>query len=41
LTGVQRWSPRCQSLQERIVDYLRECLTAEKNAAEFALLIDG
>ncbi len=41
LTGVRRWSSRCQSLQERIVDYLRECLTAEKNAAEFALLIDG
>jgi hypothetical protein len=41
LTGARRWSSRCQNLQERIVDYLRECLTAEKNAAEFSLLIDG
>lgn len=41
LTGARRWSSRCQNLQERIVEYLRECLNAEKNSADFALLIDG
>lgn len=40
LTGAQRWCNRCQSLQDRIVDYLRECVTAEKNEKEFSLVVE-
>lgn len=29
LTHARRWSPRCEALQEQIVDYLRQCLRAE------------
>lgn len=29
LTQARRWSPRCDALQEQIVEYLRQCLTAE------------
>src|SRR5688572_24783942 len=29
LAGARRWSPRCESLQDQIVEYLRQCLTAE------------
>jgi hypothetical protein len=30
LTGAKRWTPRCQDLNDRIVDYLRECLSTEE-----------
>jgi hypothetical protein len=39
LAGARRWSSRCQTLQDRIVQYLRECLTAEANKRDFALLV--
>ena len=29
LLGAQRWGERCRSLEEQIVSYLQECLTAE------------
>jgi hypothetical protein len=29
LTGRQRWCPFCQRMNDQIVDYLRECFTAE------------
>jgi hypothetical protein len=29
LAGAQRWSPRCQTLHDRIVDFLRSSLSAE------------
>ncbi len=29
LAGARRWSPRCQNLNDRIVDYLRASLSAE------------
>jgi hypothetical protein len=29
LTGRQRWCPRCENMSDQIVDYLRECFTAE------------
>ncbi len=29
LAGVKRWSSRCQDLNDRIVDYLRNCMTTE------------
>jgi hypothetical protein len=40
LAGARRWSSRCQTLQDRIVEYLRECLTAEANKGEFALVVE-
>ncbi|MGH7942221.1 MAG: hypothetical protein ACREE6_08750 [Limisphaerales bacterium] len=32
LTHARRWSARCDALQEQIVEYLRQCLTAESCA---------
>jgi len=29
LAGARRWSPRCEQLQDQIVNYLRGCLTVE------------
>jgi hypothetical protein len=40
LTGVRRWSPRCEQLQDQIVDYLRECLTAETEQNKCALVVE-
>jgi len=40
LAGAQRWSLRCQYLQDRIVEYLRECLTAERRQTDFALVVE-
>ena len=30
LAGRQRWCPRCQKLNDQIVDYLRECFCSEQ-----------
>jgi hypothetical protein len=40
LAGARRWNPRCRQLQDRIVDYLRQCLNAEPAKAAFALVIE-
>ncbi|MFO1487323.1 MAG: hypothetical protein U1F65_02485 [Verrucomicrobiota bacterium] len=40
LAGAQRWSRRCQTLHNRIVEFLRECLTAEGTQAECALVVE-
>lgn len=40
LTGARRWSSRCETLQVQIVEYLRECLSAETPSGECALLVD-
>jgi len=40
LAGARRWSPRCQSLHDQIVIYLRECLGAEARATECALVVE-
>jgi hypothetical protein len=40
LAGAQRWSPRCERMQEQIVDYLRECLVAEPEQNECALVVE-
>jgi hypothetical protein len=40
LTGARRWSPHCQSLEEEIVAYLRQCLSAESAPKEFALVVE-
>ena len=30
LAGRRRWCPRCQTLSDQIVEYLRECFTSEQ-----------
>jgi hypothetical protein len=40
LAGAQRWSPRCQSLQDQIVEFLRNCFTTEANQPKCALLVE-
>jgi len=40
LTGARRWGLRCRTLEGEIVDYLRECLSAEPALTEFALLVE-
>ena len=39
LVGAQRWGPRCQDLNDQIVDYLRTCLSAEKDGITCALVV--
>jgi hypothetical protein len=40
LAGAQRWSARCDKMQEQIVGYLRECLTAEPEQNDCALVVE-
>jgi hypothetical protein len=40
LAGVRRWSHRCEALQDQIVSYLRECLSAEPEPAQCALVVE-
>lgn len=40
LTGARRWTHRCRDLQDRIIDFLRECLAAEPQVASCALLVE-
>lgn len=40
LAGARRWSARCESLQDQIVSYLRECLNRESREAECRLLVE-
>jgi hypothetical protein len=40
LAGAQRWSARCEKVQEQIVGYLRECLVAEQEQKDCALMVD-
>ncbi len=40
LAGAQRWGPRCERMQEQIVEYLRNCLTAEAEKTECALVVE-
>jgi hypothetical protein len=39
LAGTRRWTRRCQSLSDQIVDYLRHCLSNESNANRCSLLV--
>jgi hypothetical protein len=39
LTGAKRWTARCQGLNDRIVDYLRSCLTTEKGGETCAMVV--
>ncbi|MGH7939838.1 MAG: hypothetical protein ACREFR_02045 [Limisphaerales bacterium] len=38
LARARRWSARCEQLQEQIVEYLRQCLSAE--AGDCALVVE-
>jgi hypothetical protein len=40
LTGAQRWSGRCQTMQEQVVEYLRKCLSALGKGKEVALVVE-
>ena len=40
LAGARRWTPRCRSLQEQIVTYMRECLSAEQSSGDLSLVVD-
>jgi hypothetical protein len=39
LAGAQRWTPRCQSLHDQIVEFLRHCLSTEPKQVDCALLV--
>lgn len=39
LSGARRWSPRCQRLQDQIVEYLRGCLVQEQPARPCELMV--
>jgi hypothetical protein len=40
ITRARRWSRRCEKLEEQIVEYLRQCLTAERGKNECALVVE-
>jgi len=40
LAGARRWSPRCEQIQDQIVEFLRGCLTAEPAPGTCALVVD-
>jgi hypothetical protein len=39
IAGAQRWNLRCRNLEERIVEYLRECLSAEPRQRDFSMVV--
>jgi len=39
LLGASRWSRRCEGMSDRIVDYVRDCLTHETEAGDCAVII--
>ena len=40
LAGARHWSVRCEKLQDCIVEYLRQCLTAEPEQNDCALVVE-
>ncbi len=40
LIGARRWSGRCRKLEEQIVAFLRECLSAETRDSEYSLVVE-
>jgi hypothetical protein len=40
LAGARRWSGRCEKLRDQIVEYLRQCLTAEPEQNDCALVVE-
>lgn len=39
LVGADRWGLRCRSLEEQIVEYLRQCLSSEVTPAAIELIV--
>ena len=39
LTGAKNWSPRCQKLNDQIVDYLRSIVASHQQQARLTLMI--
>jgi hypothetical protein len=39
IAGARRWSRRCERLEDQIIAFLRECLTAETAQNECALVV--
>ena len=39
LSGAQRWSRRCQELQDQIVEFLRTCMSRETSGTSCALVV--
>ena len=39
LTGAKKWSPRCQKLNDQIVDYLRHIVSKHQQQAKLTLMI--
>ena len=39
LAGARRWTGRCQSLSDQIVDYLRHCLSNDPGAKSCSLMV--
>jgi hypothetical protein len=40
LTGARRWSPRCQTLEDQIVEFLRNCFATEAGGPKCAMLVE-
>jgi hypothetical protein len=40
IAGTRRWSRRCEQLEDQIISYLRECLTAETTPPDCALVVE-
>lgn len=40
LVGAQRWTARCQSLKEEIVDFLRQCAAVPSGGNRLALVVE-
>ena len=40
LAGARRWSARCEQLRDQIVEYLRQCLTAEPEPTDCAVVVE-
>lgn len=40
LAGARRWSPRCQDLHDRIVEYLRACAIVDRVGRDCALVVE-
>jgi hypothetical protein len=40
LAGARRWSGRCEQMRENIVEYLRQCLTADTEQDGCALVVE-
>ncbi len=40
LAGARRWSGRCEKMRDHIVEYLRQCLTAEPEPTDCSLVVE-